>query len=132
MAIVQSYGSNLSVNTNDLVSFPNNAVLNGNVTHNTPNVFNLHKSGVYNLTVILNGSTTDAGTFGAQVLVNNVVQPQSVVSVVSTAGENTEVVLETLIELSNITNGVTSIPVSVQYTGSAGTIVLANAILKKL
>lgn len=132
MAIVQSFGTNLSVNTNDLIPFASNAVLSGRVAHTTPTVFNLHKAGIYSVRVVLNGNTTDAGTFGAQVLVGGVAQPQSVVSVTSTAEANTEVVIDTLIELSPYANSVTSIPVSVQYTGGTGTIVLANIIIKRL
>lgn len=133
MAIIQSYGTNISVATNDLVPFATNAVLNGRVMHDNPTVFNFNKSGIYSLHATLNGSTTDAGTFGAQVLVNGVAQPQSVVSVTSTAGGNTEITLDTLIELRNcLCQGVASIPVSVQYTGSAGTLTLANVIIERL
>ena len=132
MAIVQSYGTNITVATNDIIPFATNAVLNGRVTHSNPTIFNLHKAGVYGLRLVLNGNTTAAGTFSAQVNVGGVVQPQSVVSIASAAGENTEIVIDTLIELSNYANQVASIPVSVQYTGDAGTITLANIIIEKL
>lgn len=44
MAIIQSYGTNISVSTNDLVPFATNAVLNGRVMHDNPTVFNFNKS----------------------------------------------------------------------------------------
>lgn len=91
----------------------------------------LHKAGVYRVDFNATGVSTDAGTVGAQLFVRGVAQPEAQATATTTAGGSANISFSTLISLpcSVLAN---KVPLTVQYTGSDGTLTAANIIVTKV
>ena len=86
----------------------------------------LRKAGVYRVDFNATGVSTDAGTVGAQLFVNGVAQPEA------QATATTTISFSTLISLSACSGFASRVPLTVQYTGSDGTLTAANIIVTKV
>lgn len=134
MVILQAYGTNLSVSTGDLITLNTNVAI-GNVKRDTstPTVININKPGIYKVEFNATGTTTTAGTFGVQMYLNGSAVTQAQASMTtSTAGDIAAVSFNSIVDVSAVTNGTTSIPMTFSYTGGVGTITLANAVVTKI
>lgn len=91
----------------------------------------LNRVGTYEVTVNGFGSTTEAGTFGFQLNGNNGAIVRSAASETTTAAGVGSVSFTTLVVVTSSTYGNTA-EITVTYTGGAGTISLANIVVKKV
>ena len=92
----------------------------------------LRKAGVYRVDFNATGVSTDAGTVGAQLFVNGVAQPEAQATATTTAGGSANISFSTLISLSACSGFASRVPLTVQYTGSDGTLTAANIIVTKV
>lgn len=132
--ILQTYSTNLAVATGDTIALNNNPVITTSTVERTSaTVITIKHSGVYRVSVNTTGTTTAAGAFGVQLMVNNAAAVDAFAkTTTANAGDTTSVSFETLLGVVNANNGIASIPISLQYTGVAGTILVANVIIVKI
>lgn len=133
--MLQTYSTGLAVTPGQLIPFNVNALQTGCIIkHGAGGVtVSFGKSGVYHVTLTIVGAPTDAGDIGAQINVNGVALPQGQAASTAAAGATTTVVVDTLVNVpmscACIDN---SVSLSVQYTGVAGTLTLANLTVMKV
>lgn len=133
--MLDTYSQNISVTADTIIPFNTNALRkNCTVMHSDGSTaIKLARPGVYAVYFNATGTTTDAGTFGVQMLNGGTAVPQAAASTTTAAGDTASVNFSTLVFVSpscSCVNNSTSL--SFQYTGSAGTIANANTLVLKV
>jgi len=133
--MLDTYSQNISVTADTIIPFNTNALRkNCTVMHSDGSTaIKLARPGVYAVYFNATGTTTDAGTFGVQMLSNGTAVPQAVASATTAAGGTANIGFSALVFVNPSCNCVNnSTALSFQYTGSAGTITNANVLVLKV
>ena len=131
--MLQAYTTNQAVATNDLINFSHveavdssaTAVINGTE-------IKLNAPGIYHITGYVNASPTAEGEIGVTVLLNGVVMEQTVVTASALADNYAAVPIDTLISVNRCCPCQGPAVVTIQYSGAAGTVNLANIVVLKV
>lgn len=134
VAILQAYtvgqsiinGANINFNSSAFETV--GAVERGSDT----STVTLHKAGVYRVDFNATAVTTEAGTVGAQLYVRGVAQEEAQTAATTAAGASANISFSTLVSLSACNGFPRTVPLTVRYTGSEGTITAANIIITKV
>ena len=131
--MIEAYGTNITAVQNMNVPFANKmAQTNYAVVKDSDNeTFELLMPGVYNVSFHGVATTTAAGDVSFQLLADGNVLPQTVVSATTGAGDIATVSFETNVRVA-VAPMIQKAKLVVQYTGSAGTIDMADVIIKKV
>lgn len=134
--MLQAHSSNIAVTANTNIVFNNIDVETGCVAllSNGGTTIKLNRPGIYRVDFNAYGSSTEAGSIGAQLQVDGVNNNNQASSVATTsAGLPQALGFSTLIKVGRYCpcRGVSK-TVNVVYTGSAGTLTLANIIVSKI
>lgn len=132
--MLQAHSSNIAVTANTNIAFNNTDVETGCVAllSNGGTTVKLNRPGIYRVDFNAYGSSTEAGSIGAQLQVDGVNSKASSAATTS-AGSPQAIGFSTLIKVGrycpcrNVSK-----TVNVVYTGSAGTLTLANIIVSKI
>ena len=123
------------------------AVANGsNLTFNTTNVktgcavtqsqdrteFYLHRPGIYAVEFNACGASTAAGTIGVQLMVNGTAVANTAIQATTGADEPQSISFYTLVPVEAVCRCTGGKKLVVNYTGSTGTLNLANIVITKL
>ena len=92
----------------------------------------LNAPGIYHLTGYVNASPTAEGEVGVTVLLNGVVMEQTVVTASALADNYAAVPIDTLISVNRCCPCQGPAVVTIQYSGVAGTVNLANVVALKV
>ena len=131
--MLQAYTTNQAVETNDLINFSHveavdssaTAVINGTE-------IKLNAPGIYHLTGYVNASPTAEGEIGVTVLLNGTAMEQTVLTASALADNYAAVPIDTLISVNRCCPCQGPAVVSIQYSGVAGTVNLANVVVVKV
>ena len=131
--MIEAYGRNITAVQNMNLPFANKVVqTNYAVVKDSDNeTFELLMPGVYNVSFHGVATTTAAGDVSFQLLADGNVLPQTVVSATTGAGDIATVSFETNVRVA-VAPMIQKAKLVVQYTGSAGTIDMADVIIKKV
>lgn len=133
--MLQAHSSNIAVTANTNIAFNNVDVETGCVAllSNGGTTIKLNRPGIYRVDFNAYGSSTEAGSIGAQLQVDGVNSNQASSAATTSAGSPQAIGFSTLIKVGrycpcrNVSK-----TVNVVYTGSAGTLTLANIIVSKI
>ena len=131
--MLQAYSTNLTLTTNDLITFNTVEVIGRTVTGTAgSNTIMLNAPGVYFINFNASGTTTAEGTFGVQMLKDGVAEPQAQAAVETTAGGEGAVAFSTLISVGRSCCCQNNrVALTFEYTGGDGT-GLANVVVTKV
>lgn len=131
--MLQAYSENISVTTNENIKFNSISLQTGCTATiaGGSNIINLNRPGIYHIEFNASGTTTDAGTIGAQLQSNGTNVTRAAAAATTTASGTQNIAFSTLISVGNCPcNGHKSL--NIVYTGSAGTLTIANVIVTKI
>lgn len=133
--MLDTYTQDITTTTGTVIPFNVNALQKGNaVTHTAGSTtIALNCTGLYKVDFNATGTTTDAGTFGFQMLNGGTEVANAVATTTTTAGASASVALSALVYVKPscaCTSNKTAI--TFEYTGSAGTLASANAVIVKV
>ena len=133
VVMLQAYTVGQSITNGANINFDNSAFETVGAVERGTNTttITLHKAGVYRVDFNATGVSTDAGTVGAQLFVRGIAQPEAQAAATTTAGGSANISFSTLINLP-CSGLVGRVPLTVQYTGSDGTLTAANIIVTKV
>ena len=131
--MLQAYSTNLTLTTKTLITFDTVEAIGRTVTATAGgNTIMLNAPGVYFISFNASGTTTEAGTFGIQMLKDGVAEPQAQASMATTAEGEGAVAFSTLISVGRSCCCQNNrVAVTVEYTGGDGT-GLANVVVTKV
>ena len=131
--MLQAYTTNQAVETNDLLSFSHveavdssaTAIINGSE-------IKLNSPGIYHITGYVNGTPTADGEVGVSVLLNGTAMEQTAVTENALADNYAVVPIDTFVSVNRCCPCQGPVVVTIQYTGAAGTVNLANIVVLKV
>lgn len=129
--MIEAYGTNITAAQNMIVPFANKFQTNCAVVRNNNETFEVMMPGIYSVSFHGVATTTAAGNIGFQLLADGNVLPQTVVSATTGAGDTESVSFETNVKVT-VAPMTQKAKLTVQYTGSAGTIDMADIIIRKV
>ena len=128
--MLQAYTTNQAVETNDLISFSHvaaaversaTATIGGTeISLNTP--------GIYHITGYVNATPTADGEVGVSVILNGTAMEQTTITENALADNYAVVPIDTLISVNRCCPCQGPAIVTIQYTGAAATVNLANVV----
>lgn len=133
--MLETYSQNISVTTDAIIPLNVNALKkNCTVTHTEgSSTISLNKPGVYAVYVDATGSTTDAGTFGVQLLKNGTAVTQATASATTAAGGTSNVSFAAMVFIAPSCSCVSNKgALTLQYTGGAGTVANVDVMILKV
>ena len=132
--MLQAYTTNQDVATNDLIAFSHvEAAVDRSATLPIGGTeISLNAAGVYHITGYVNASPTADGEVGVAVLLNGTVMEQTNVTENALADNYAVVPIDTFISVNKFCPCQQTTTVSIQYTGAAGTVSLANVVVLKV
>lgn len=133
--MIQTYSQNLAVIQGSTIPFSNTALKTGCVVTQSldKSTFYLNKPGIY--MVQFNGygsSTAAAGSVGAQLIVEGQNSPVALSQATAAAGSVVPIEFSTLVTVGAVCRCAGGKKLTVSYTGTDGTLTLANIIITKL
>jgi len=133
--MLETYSQNIAITADAIIPLNVNALKkNCTVMHTEgSSTISLTRPGVYAVYVSATGSTTDAGTFGAQLLKNGTAVTQATASATTAAGSTANISFSTMVFVAPSCNCVNNKgAVTLQYTGSVGTIANIDVTILKV
>ena len=131
--MLQAYTTNLTVTTDEVISFSNVEVVGRSATASIGgSQISLNESGIYHVTGYLVGAPTAEGNIGVTVLLNGTPMEQTAVSATVGAGEAVSVPIDTLVSVNRCCACQAPVVITFRYTGDAGTVNLANVVAVKV
>ena len=132
--MLQAYTTNQTVETNDLIAFSHvEAAIDRSATATIGGTeIKLNTPGIYHVTGYVNGTSTAEGEVGVTVLLNGTAMEQTAVNASAAADGNATVPIDTLVSVNQCCPCQSGVTLTFQYTGSAGTVNLANVVVLKV
>lgn len=132
--MLQAYTTNQAVATNDLIAFSRvEAAVDRSATLPIGGTeITLNAPGIYHITGYVNGTPTADGEVGVSVLLNGDVMEQTTVTANALADNYAVVPIDTLVSVNRCCPCQPTTRISIQYTGAAGTVNLANVVVLKV
>ena len=131
--MLQAYTLNQDVATNDLISFSHVEAVDRSATMPVGGTeLSLNAAGVYHISGYVNASPTAEGEVGAAVMLNGTVMEQTSVVENALADNYAVVPIDTFISVNQCCPCQQTTKVSIQYTGVAGVVNLANVVVLKV
>lgn len=132
--MIQAYSQNLAVVQGSTVPFSNTALKTGCVVTQSldKGTFYLNRPGIYMVQFNGYGSSTAAGSVGAQLIVDGQNSPMALSQATAAAGSVVPIEFSTLVTVGAVCRCTGGKKLTVNYTGTDGTLTLANIIITKL
>lgn len=124
----------LAVANNQMIAFNANALQMGNCVSHTAGstVININRAGVYSVEFNAYGSSTEAGTIGVQLMLDDTVVANGVAESATGAGEIHSISFQALLPVTAVCRYMGGKKLEVKYTGTAGTLNFADITLTKI
>lgn len=132
--MIQTYSQNLAVIQGSTIPFSNTALKTGCVVTQSldKSTFYLNKPGIYMVQFNGYGSSTVAGSVGAQLIVEGQNSPIALSQATAAVGSVVPIEFSTLVTVGAVCRCAGGKKLTVNYTGTDGTLILANIIITKL
>ncbi len=132
--MIQTYSQNLAVIQGSTIPFSNTALKTGCVVTQSldKSTFYLNKPGIYMVQFNGYGSSTVAGSVGAQLIVEGQNSPIALSQATAAVGSVVPIEFSTLVTVGVVCRCAGGKKLTVNYTGTDGTLILANIIITKL
>lgn len=132
--MIQAYSQNLAVTQGAAIPFNSTKLKTGCVVTQAQDktTFYLNRPGIYLVQFDGYGSSTEAGSVGVQMAVDGVNCPVGTVQATTAAGSLQPISFYTLVGVEAVCRCTGGKKLTVNYTGTAGTLSLANIIITKL
>ena len=132
--MLQAYTTNQAVATGDIIAFSHvEAAVDRSATLPIGGTeISLNAAGIYHITGYVNASPTADGEVGVTVLLNGTAMEQTAVTENALADNYAVVPIDTFVSVNQCCPCQPTTKISVQYTGVAGTVSLANVVVLKV
>lgn len=132
--MIQTYSQNLAVVQGSTIPFSNTALKTGCVVTQSldKSTFYLNKPGIYMVQFNGYGSSTVAGSVGAQLIVEGQNSPIALSQATAAVGSVVPIEFSTLVTVGAVCRCAGGKKLTVNYTGTDGILILANIIITKL